>query len=267
MTSKGPRGRPQRSGPMMFHELAGYYDALNAWKDYRSESVRLEGIARRYGRSGGTSWLDVACGTGKHLEFLRRGHDCVGVDGSAEMLRLARRRLPGVRLVHADMRTFRLEQEFDVVSCLFSAVGHLRTERDLALAFANFARHAKPGGVVIAEPWIDPAKFRKGMVHLRTYDTPSVKAVRVAYSSRRGKRSRIHYHYLIAEAGRGIRHLSEADEGLLVSRGRLVELMRRAGLDARFLPRGLWGDRGLLVGVKRGPTSHGVHHRPGRRAA
>lgn len=234
----------------MFHELAKSYDRIYSWKDYRGESARLEQIAHRYGRSGGTAWLDVACGTGRHLEFLQRRHDVIGVDLSREMLRIARRRLPGVQLQTGDMRTFRIPRQFDGVSCLFSAIGHLRTERDVLTAFRNFSRHLKPGGVLIVEPWIDPAKFRVGMVHMVTHDDPRLKVVRVAFSGRRGNHTVIEYHYLIAEAGRGIRHLEEVDIGLGVSARRLVRLMEEAGLKARFVARGFTADRGLLVGTK-----------------
>jgi len=143
---------PTDPGLSQFHGLAKYYDAINDWKDYRRETERLETIARSFGRPGRTAWLDVACGTGRHLEFLRRRHTTVGVDGSREMLRIARRRLPGVPLVLADMHTFRLKRRFDVVSCLFSAIGHLRTKEDVRTTFANFARHLNPGGVAIVEP-------------------------------------------------------------------------------------------------------------------
>lgn len=248
----GGAGVTQSGLSQFYGELAKYYDGLNAWKDYRAEAGRLETIARRLGRSGRTTWLDVACGTGRHLEFLRRNHPVVGVDGSREMLRIARRRLPKVRFVLRDMRTFRLDQRFDVVSCLFSAIGHLRTERDLRTTFVNFARHLNPGGVAIVEPWIDPSKFLSSALHVRTYDGPTVRVARVAFSSRRGNRSIIRYHYLIAEPGRGIRHLEVTDVGLLVSRTRLLELMDAAGFQSRFLARGLMPDRGLLVGVKVG---------------
>jgi len=239
------------SKPSQFYgDLAKYYDELNAWKDYRAESERLEGIARRLGRRGRATWLDVACGTGRHLEHLRRKHPVVGVDASREMLRIARRRLPKIRLVVGDMRTFRLDQRFDVVSCLFSAIGHLRTERDLGTTFANFARHLNPGGVAIVEPWLDPTKLRLGSVYLRAYDGPFTKVVRCAFSTRRGNRTVIQYHYLIAEHGRGIRHVKVTDVGLLVSRSRLLELMSSAGLESRFIARGLMPGRGLLIGVK-----------------
>lgn len=252
--------------PLMFHRLAPYYDVLVGAKDYRSEVRQLESIARRYGRSGGRAWLDVACGTGRHLSFLRRDFAVRGIDRSREMLRVARRRLPGVRLTVGDMRDFRLPERFDVISCLFSAIGHLRSERELAATFANFARHLQPGGVVIVEPWIDPADFRAGFLHLLTHRTPEVAVARMAFSSRRGRRSAVHYHYLLGRAGRPIEHYEEVDPGLLVPRGRLLRLLRTAGLTARFLPRGLTPGRGLLVGVRDRHSTRPLRSRTSRRS-
>jgi ubiquinone/menaquinone biosynthesis C-methylase UbiE len=243
------------SESLQFYKLAKYYDTMVAKKDYRSESRRLESLARRYSQSGGRSWLDVACGTGRHLAFLRRKHAVCGVDLSPEMLRVAHRRLPGVRLVRADMRKFRLGQQFDVVTCLYSAIGHLRTERDLRQAFANLARHAKPGGVVIVEPWIAPNEFHREMIHLVTHRDREGVFVRLAYSRRRGNHSVIRYHYLIGEPHRRIRHLEETDVGLLVSRERLADIMESVGLRARIVRRGLPSGRGLILGVK--PVSGG----------
>jgi ubiquinone/menaquinone biosynthesis C-methylase UbiE len=234
----------------MFHRLAPYYDDLVGGKDYRSESRALESLARRLVRSRGRAWLDVACGTGTHLSFLRRHYAVTGVDVSREMLRVARRRLPGVRLIVGDMRNFRLHETFDVVSCLYSAIGHLRTERELAATLANFARHLKPGGVAIIEPWLDPADFRSGYVHLVTHTTPAVTVARMALSSRRGSHSLVHYHYLIGKTGHRVEHFEEVDIGLLVPRGRLLKLMNDAGLTARFIRRGLTSGRGLLLGLK-----------------
>lgn len=234
----------------LYHTLAKHYDALYSWKDYRAESRRLVSLARQYGRSGGRTWLDVACGTGRHLEFLRARYSVSGVDASREMLRAARRRLPGVRLVRGDMRSFRVRGRFDVVSCLFSAIGHLRTESDLRATFENLARHTKPGGVVIVEPWLEPSRFKPGHVHLTTFESPRLTLVRLSRGLRSADRSLIQYEYLVAEPGRRIRHFSEVDTGLMVPHRRLVELLRGAGLRSRYLRRGFMRDRGLLMAVK-----------------
>ena len=168
------------------------------------------------------------------------------------MLRIARRLLPGAPLFLGDMRSFRARGSFDVVTCLFSAIGHLRSERDLRRAFTNFAGHLGPGGIANVEPWLDPRQYRANSVHLVTYRSPNLTIVRLAFSTRRGHHSVVHYHFLIAEGSRGIRHVEAVDVGLLVPRTRLLELLREAGFRARFVPRGLTAGRGLLIEVKPG---------------
>ena len=262
--SKVPRRWSTAGSPLrMYSDLAKIYDAQYSWKDYASEVRRLEKIARRFGRSGRSTWLDVACGTGRHLELLRRHFECEGVDASPEMLRVARRRLSGIPLSRADMRSFRLGREFGVVSCLFSAIGHLSSERDLVRTFERIAEHLAPGGVAIVEPWVSPDDFHPGLVHLRTYQDPSITVVRMAYSGRRRNRSIIRYSYLIGAQGKGIRFVEDTDTGLMVQPARLRHLMESAGLQCRFLRHGFMARRGLLIGVK--PTTRPPRRSPGPR--
>ncbi|HEV2450024.1 MAG TPA: class I SAM-dependent methyltransferase [Thermoplasmata archaeon] len=240
------------SGPrsLMFGSMAPAYDLLYAQKDYAAEARFLAGLARRIRRTTGGVWLDVACGTGRHLDQLQRWYTVAGVDRSGEMLAIARRRLPRVRLTRGDMRSFRLTRRFDVISCLFSAIGHLQTESDLVSTFANFERHLAPGGVALVEPWLLPEDLRVGSVHVVSAQRPELAVARLAFSRVRGRHTLIEYRYLLGRPGRGIAEYRETDRGLVVSSQRLVELMERAGLDARFLRYGPMARRGLLVGRK-----------------
>jgi ubiquinone/menaquinone biosynthesis C-methylase UbiE len=235
----------------MYRGLARYYDRIYQWKDYRGQAAYLAGLARRFGRSSGRRWLDVACGTGRTLEHLRRRYEVAGVDLSPGMLREARRRLPGVRLTRADMRSFDLGERFDVVSCLFSAIGYLRSEADILRAFRTFARHLAPGGVILVEPWVAPSDYRPGGVRLDVYQDESTKIVRAAFAKRRGPTAQLVFDYLIGERGRGVRHVREVEELRLVPYSRLARLMERAGASASWVrpQRGVRGSRGVLVGV------------------
>jgi SAM-dependent methyltransferase len=174
----------------------------------------------------------------------------VGIDLSEPMLRVARRRLRSVHLLKGDMRSFRLAERFDVVSCLYSAIGHLRSEIELARTLRNFERHLEPGGLCLVEPWIDPADFRPGFVQAVSCSEPTSAVARMAVSGRQGRRSVIHYEYLVGDAGHGIRHFAEDETGLLVPRERLLSLAERSHLRARFLAKGLTPGRGLLIGRK-----------------
>ena len=62
----------------MFTMTARYYDPLYSFKDYGSEAARLSAIIRR-ARPGARRLLDVACGTGRHIECLRGRFDVEGV--------------------------------------------------------------------------------------------------------------------------------------------------------------------------------------------
>jgi SAM-dependent methyltransferase len=235
----------------MYCDLAAYYDRIYSWKDYRGETGQVVALARRFGRSRGRRWLDVACGTGRHLEWLRPRYEVTGVDLSRPMLREAHRRLSGVRLVAGDMRTFDLRERFDVVSCLFSSIGYLRSEADLRQAFRTFARHLVPGGVVVVEPWVDPSQFHPGHITLDVYQDETTKIVRAASSEREGNRSRLVFDYLIGEVGRGFRHVREVEELRLTRPARLRRLLSEVGLATAWVaPKaGERGSRGWLIGV------------------
>lgn len=86
----------------MFEKSSAYYDALYAWKDYVGEVDKLDGLIQRY-KPGATTLLDVACGTGHHLELLRDRYEVEGLDLDADLLEVARERNPGVTLHAGDM--------------------------------------------------------------------------------------------------------------------------------------------------------------------
>ncbi len=235
----------------MYRELARYYDIVYGDKEYAKEAAFFARLARRYGRSGGRRWLDAACGTGRHLEHLRKHWQVVGLDASPQMLREARRRLPGIRVVRADMRNFDLRAEFDVISCLFSAIGHLRTESDLRRTFRAFTRHLRPGGVLLLEPFLDPRRLKMGPtgdhLSMSLHREGPVRVARASRSVRHGEFLRIEYAYLIVEPGRGIVRVDDVEECRLVAPRRIVELLREAGLRARALRSPHFPDRGMIM--------------------
>lgn len=243
----------------LYHELAPFYDRIYSAKEYRTEANRLIALARRTMGRAPRSLLDVGCGTGRHLaEFHRLVPEVAGVDLSAPMLCEARRRLgPGVMLRRGDMRSFRIPRTYDVVVCLFSAIGYLlrRGERDRAAA--NFFQHVSPGGVVLVEGWVRPAAWRPGTLHLQTYDGPDAKVARLSSSSRTGGISTIEMHYLVGVPGRPVRHLVERHRNALVDPEEMLGSFRRAGFRARVDLRGPYRDRGLYVGVRPGSARAG----------
>jgi SAM-dependent methyltransferase len=236
----------------LYETRASIYDSIYASKDYRGEAVRWHRLARRALGRAPRSLLDVACGTGRHLEEFRRlVGDVAGIDRSATMLRLARRRLGrGVRLVRGDMRSFDLGRSFDVVTCLFSAFGYLTTPADRAAALAAFHRHLAPGGVLLVEGWVLPARWKDGHVSLQTHDSEEVKVARVGSTRRQGSISVLEMDYLVGRPGRRVEHFREQHRMALVGSGEVLLALRAAGFRGRALFPGRDRSRALYLGVR-----------------
>lgn len=235
----------------LYGALAPFYDRIYDSKDYRTEARRLQAIARRALRGPIRSVLDVGCGTGVHLAQFDPRVDRAGVDRSAAMLREARRRLgPRVPLRRDDMRRFDLGRTFDVVTCLFSAIGYMQTRADRDRALARFYAHVRPGGVALVEGWVLPERWRDRSIHVQRYEGPEATIVRLTSATRQGSRSTLDMHYLIGRPGRRVVHLAELHHNPLVSAEDMLGSFRRAGFRARILRSGSYRDRGLYVGVR-----------------
>ena len=234
-----------------YGRLAEVYDRVYSWKDYAKESRIVRGIVRRWGPAEARTLLDVGCGTGAHLRHLREEFDCTGLDASRGMLAIARRRVPGVRWAVGSMPDFDLGRRFDVIACLFSAIGYVRSEAALRRTLATFARHLRPGGIAIVEPWLTPEAWRPGSVHLLVVPSPDRPIARMNRSRTVRGRSAMEMHYLVAEAGR-VRAWTERHELSLFSTPTMREAFRSAGLSVRRIRSGFYArrssDRGLFVG-------------------
>ena len=87
----------------MYIKTPQFYDAIYSFKDYCEEAQRLVAFITKHLLSGGNRLLDVACGTGHHIQYLMEHFNSEGIDLSQEMLEIARQRTPGIPYHHADM--------------------------------------------------------------------------------------------------------------------------------------------------------------------
>jgi SAM-dependent methyltransferase len=233
----------------MFRKSQRFYDAIYSFKDYpREVRILLAEIEQR--RPDARSLLDVACGTGKHLELLRDRFDVAGVDLDPEMIRLARERLGEEVPLHVgDMAEFDLGRTFDVVTCLFSSIAYTRTEDRLRAAVANLARHSAPDGLVIVEPWFTPEAWGPGHVSANFVDQDDLKVARMSISPPLTDPLTMTFHYLVATPD-GVERFTEEHVVGMFRHDQYVEAFRAAGLDVDHDPEGLMG-RGLFVGRRR----------------
>jgi len=235
---------------ILYTDLARYYDLIYSWKDYQKEAAAIRRLIAKYKRSKGNDLLEVACGTGKHILYLKDDFHVLGADISAGMLAVARQKVKGARFQQADMVTLNLGREFDVITCLFSSIGYVKTAADLKRTLQNFARHLKKGGVVIIEPWLTKEIFKIGLPHMTTYGDDHIKIARLDVSKARGNVSILDMHYLVAEKDKTVRHFVDRHELTMFEPQQILRFMRQAGLRAKFIRNGLMKGRGLYIGVR-----------------
>ena len=232
----------------LYRDLAVYYDEIYDFKNYEKEAGKVKALIGRYKKSDGRKLLDIACGTGNHITFLKRKFVVEGMDSSPDMLRIARKKHPDVVFHRGDMSNFKLKSRYDVITCLFSAIGHLRTRERMEQAVQNMAVHLRPGGVVIIEPWITPDNFKRGTVGAHFVSKPGLKIARINIAKVQGQFSDFEYHYLIGTPDR-IRHVIDRESMGLWTHTEYMNAVRRSGLKAEHDASGLMG-RGLYIGLK-----------------
>ncbi len=143
---------------MVFQEeYAGAYDALYRDKDYEKECDYIEALFRKYNCLPKTI-LDLGCGTGGHALILaKRGYEITGVDRSASMLGIARRRARDrrqeIEFVEGDITRMSAGKKYDAIISMFAVMGY-QTTNDALSATCRVARESLvPGGIFMFDCW------------------------------------------------------------------------------------------------------------------
>lgn len=236
-----------------YSQAARYYDQLYCFKDYSREAEAVAAIIRERLGNGVFSLLDIACGTGIHIKHFRDHHfETEGLDLSPQLLETAGKRNPGIRFHNGDMTCFDLQRKYSVITCLFSAIGYVKTISGLESAAKCMADHLLPGGLLLVEPWFTPEAWRPGTVHVSVVDEPDLKIVRMNTSKVAGRVSVLDLHYLIGTPAE-TRHEFEKHELGLFTAGEMLSAFERAELTVDFDPEGITG-RGLYI-CRKEPSS------------
>ena len=234
----------------MFLKSEKYYDEIYASmdKDYFAEANKTHKFIQKHKLSKGKQLLDVACGTGSHAGTLSKYYKVEGLDLDSKMLSIARKKYPKIRFHQGDMTDFDLGRQFDVIVCLFSSIGYVRTKSRLQKAIKNMNLHLLPGGVLLIEPWFSSKQWNVGHNHMVTINRPSLKITRISRSLRRGNISILEFQYLFGTP-KGIEHFTEIHELGLFTQKEYMNAFRAAGLNVIHDAKGLDG-RGLYIGRK-----------------
>jgi SAM-dependent methyltransferase len=232
------------SAAASFLESPELYDAIYHFKNYQRESEHLHALIGRL-VPGAQTLLDVACGTGEHGKFLKQYYAVDGIDLNSNYLEAARRKNPSGHYCRADMTDFDLGSNYDVITCLFSAIGYLKTAERVERAVASIARHLRPHGALLVEPWFPPHRWKPGTISVNTGETQEGVVCRMALSRRVDQLSVMSLHYLYGTRA-GVQYYTEQLELGLFSSEEMIHAFERAGMKVAYEPEGLIG-RGLYI--------------------
>jgi SAM-dependent methyltransferase len=220
----------ETSTPQTYGLLARYYDQFFTFhlEWYRETRRRLLGEILPQVRVA----CDLACGTGTTaLELARRGIKVYGVDLSPTMCRLAcakvRRAGANVAIIRGDMRTFRLPERVDLITCEFDALNHVPQKSDLAQVARAVARALRPGGYFYFDV-NNRLAFQKIWPGTGWFEKPGVVMVmRGGYDERRDKGS-TDVEWFIRQKGCW-RRFRERVEEVAWTRSEVLQKLRAAG--------------------------------------
>jgi SAM-dependent methyltransferase len=231
----------------IYRQSAQLYDLFCAHKDYVAASRLLTDLVDEHAPHA-ASLLDVACGTGGHLERLASRFDVAGLEQSTEMLELAGRRCPGTELHQGDLTDFDLGRSYDVVTCLFGSVGYAGDLERMCHAIRCMAAHLEPGGLLILEPWLSPESYKVGKITADFIDETDLKASRMYVSELEDGRSVFDIHYLVADQDGVVSYQEQHSLGLF-SKREYRDALADAGLAIVLEDGNLFG-YGLMAGTK-----------------
>ena len=229
----------------MYGRSARFYDRLYAGKDYRAASESVRAVIEKRHPSARTL-LDVACGTGRHLEHLRGWYEVEGLDLNPELLSQAGERCPDVPLHEGSMIDFALPSRFDVITCLFSSIAYVRSLDNLFSTVRTINRHLNPGGLLLFEPWFTPETYWTGTITANFVDDPDVKIAWMYTSEAEGSLAILDMQFLVG-TGTGIDHFGERHELGLFTNDQYLDSITLTGMAADHDPCGPFG-RGLFIG-------------------
>jgi Methyltransferase domain. len=233
----------------VYHSSSDYYDIVYQFKNYEQESMKIhEYIQSRKPET--RTILDVACGTGKHMSFLNRYYQVDGIDLNERFIDSAKRRNPASQCWVADMTDFNLNKKYDVIMCLFSSIGFVKTLDKVKQTTQQFVNHLSDNGFIIIEPWFTPEQWIPGYISVIQQEADGYKVVRMSHADIDGTISILHEEYLIGSKD-GILHFKERHELGLFAHEDLKRIFQELGLIVEYDSKGISGRGTFFLSKKR----------------
>jgi SAM-dependent methyltransferase len=150
--------------PRLYTDLASWFHLLTHPDEYVEEAAAYRDTLLAATSPRPRTLLELGSGGGNNAFHLKRDFACTLSDLSPAMIEQSLRINPECAHVHGDMRTLRLDRQFDAVF-VHDAVCYLTTEDDLRRCIGTAYAHTRPGGAALFAPDFVQETFRPGTDH------------------------------------------------------------------------------------------------------
>lgn len=132
---------------------SAYYHLLYSHRDEEEANQFMQNLLLELSPSPKSRILDLACGKGRHAQFIAtKGYDVIGIDLSENSIQEALlKSAANLQFFEHDMRfPFRINY-FDYVFNLFTSFGYFNNQRDEINTIKSIALDLKPDGMVVID--------------------------------------------------------------------------------------------------------------------
>ncbi len=150
--------------PKLYDQLASWWPLLSPPVEYAEEADFYARNLLAAGRGPARTLLEIGSGGGNNASYLKKHFTMTLVDPSPGMLAVSRELNPECEHVLGDMRTVRLQRQFDRVF-IHDAIVYMTTLSDLRRAIESAFVHCRPGGAALFAPDHLRENFRPGTDH------------------------------------------------------------------------------------------------------
>ena len=150
--------------PKLYRELADWWPVLSAPEDYAEEAAFYEQALRAACNFEPHTLLELGSGGGNNASHLKKHFQMTLVDLSPGMIEVSSSLNPECEHIEGDMRTVRLNREFDAVF-IHDAIMYMITDDDLRQAMTTAYIHCKPGGAALFAPDHTRENFKPSTDH------------------------------------------------------------------------------------------------------
>jgi ubiquinone/menaquinone biosynthesis C-methylase UbiE len=131
-----------------YNDLAWTEDWLADPAEYEHEVMAYVNMIKRTAAEPPRTLLHLGSGAGGHDVIFKRHFTVTGVDLSLGMLNKARIIHPDIEYIEGDMRTLRLDRQFDAV-VIPDSIDYMASQDDLQQAIQTAVTHLNTGGVLL----------------------------------------------------------------------------------------------------------------------